>query len=558
MLRNNFANKIIKCQIGENFCGGKNTIILCGLMNIMNKGRSVNWHRSFVHQVLVGRSDGRHCRSSSKEIPKTMTQLRTITNGSDYEKESKCQKGEKKREMYSESGGSNMNIKNEKKLIEEEMKKLKEEMINDRGKHKKVLLFIFFCLLSLYMYFESYDPEFFMYDIMLKLFLKYVDGETCHNIFLFLGKYNMLPYDTSRDSIYSSSKIKNISFINPFGVAAGFDKNGVCIDAILKLGFSFIEIGTITPRPQKGNEKPRIFRDVETRSIINSCGFNNMGCDEVTNNLINFRDKQKKDKLLSKHIVGVSLGKNKDSVDILDDLKYCIGKIARYADYIAINVSSPNTPGLRDNQESEKLYNIILQTKEEIEKLERHMESTKDKKEGNPSQSHSRSQSQNQNKNLKDIWLNTTKQKPLIFVKLAPDLEEMEKKKIAQVLVKTGIDGMIICNTTTRNFNIKSFENKKGGVSGQKLKDMSTNFISQMYNYTNKKIPIIASGGIFSGADALEKIEAGASVCQLYSCLVFNGMKTAVKIKREFDHLLYQRGYYNLEDAIGKGFKKNY
>nr|6E0B_A Chain A, Dihydroorotate dehydrogenase (quinone), mitochondrial [Plasmodium falciparum 3D7] len=382
--------------------------------------------------------------------------------------------------------------------------------------------------------FESYNPEFFLYDIFLKFCLKYIDGEICHDLFLLLGKYNILPYDTSNDSIYACTNIKHLDFINPFGVAAGFDKNGVCIDSILKLGFSFIEIGTITPRGQTGNAKPRIFRDVESRSIINSFGFNNMGCDKVTENLILFRKRQEEDKLLSKHIVGVSIGKNKDTVNIVDDLKYCINKIGRYADYIAINVSSPNTPGLRDNQEAGKLKNIILSVKEEIDNLEK-----------------------NNIMNDEFLWFNTTKKKPLVFVKLAPDLNQEQKKEIADVLLETNIDGMIISNTTTQINDIKSFENKKGGVSGAKLKDISTKFICEMYNYTNKQIPIIASGGIFSGLDALEKIEAGASVCQLYSCLVFNGMKSAVQIKRELNHLLYQRGYYNLKEAIGRKHSKS-
>ncbi|SBT79877.1 dihydroorotate dehydrogenase, putative [Plasmodium malariae] len=439
---------------------------------------------------------------------------------------------------------------NPKQSLEEEMKRIKEKMKRERVKHKKVLFFIFSCIFGLYMYFESYNPEFFMYDVFLKFCLKYIDSELCHDLFLLLGKFRLLPYDTSNDSIYALSNIKDLNFINPFGVAAGFDKNGVSIDSILKLGFSFIEIGTMTPKPQKGNEKPRIFRDNETKSIINSCGFNNIGCDKITANLIEFRKRQEKDKILSRHIVGVSIGKNKNTINIIDDLSYCIRKIARYADYIAINVSSPNTPGLRDNQESAKLKNIILSVQGEIDKLERGDKNS----EVDTALCITNSISNHNDENK--LWINTTKRRPLVFVKLSPDLEENDRKKIAQVLLETDIDGMIISNTTIKNFNIKSFENKKGGVSGQKLKDISTNLIAEMYNYTNKKIPIIASGGIFSAEDALEKIEAGASVCQLYSCLVFNGVKTAVKIKRELNNLLYQRGYYNLEEAIGKRHKR--
>ncbi|SOV21543.1 dihydroorotate dehydrogenase, mitochondrial precursor [Plasmodium sp. DRC-Itaito] len=456
-------------------------------------------------------------------------------------------------------GTSNF-VKNKKDVIDNDY--IYENIKKEKSKHKKIIFLLFVSLFGLYGFFESYNPEFFLYDIFLKFCLKYIDGEICHDLFLLLGKYNILPYDTSNDSIYASANIKHLDFINPFGVAAGFDKNGVCIDSILKLGFSFIEIGTITPKGQKGNPKPRIFRDVESRSVINSCGFNNMGCDKVTENLIHFRKRQEKDKLLSKHIVGVSIGKNKDTVNIVDDLKYCINKIGRYADYIAINVSSPNTPGLRDNQEAGKLKNIILSVKQEIDNLEKN-NIVNDENTYNEDKI---GETKNFNKNNSDImkdsndkvlWFNTTKKKPLVFVKLAPDLNQEQKKEIAEVLLETNIDGMIISNTTTQINDIKSFENKKGGVSGAKLKDISTKFICEMYNYTNKQIPIIASGGIFSGLDALEKIEAGASVCQLYSCLVFNGMKSAVQIKRELNHLLYQRGYYNLKEAIGRKHSKS-
>lgn len=458
-------------------------------------------------------------------------------------------------------GTSNF-VNNKKDVLDNDY--IYENIKKEKSKHKKIIFLLFVSLFGLYGFFESYNPEFFLYDIFLKFCLKYIDGEICHDLFLLLGKYNILPYDTSNDSIYACTNIKHLDFINPFGVAAGFDKNGVCIDSILKLGFSFIEIGTITPRGQTGNAKPRIFRDVESRSIINSCGFNNMGCDKVTENLILFRKRQEEDKLLSKHIVGVSIGKNKDTVNIVDDLKYCINKIGRYADYIAINVSSPNTPGLRDNQEAGKLKNIILSVKEEIDNLEKNniMNDESTYNEDNKIVEKKNNFNKNNSHMMKDakdnfLWFNTTKKKPLVFVKLAPDLNQEQKKEIADVLLETNIDGMIISNTTTQINDIKSFENKKGGVSGAKLKDISTKFICEMYNYTNKQIPIIASGGIFSGLDALEKIEAGASVCQLYSCLVFNGMKSAVQIKRELNHLLYQRGYYNLKEAIGRKHSKS-
>ncbi|KJP88898.1 dihydroorotate dehydrogenase (fumarate) [Plasmodium fragile] len=512
---------------GQVRVGGASSLGSCPRIN----KNDTKWYASFVEHVMGG---GR-CRPVRSEFVRRhnlMAPVRRMSGESNYAKGGRPPPGggDQGKDDPDMKGSSKSE---KKKQLEEEMKKLHEQIAKEKGHHKKVLVFIFTCVVGLYMYFESYDPEFFLYDIFLKILLKYVDGEMCHDLFLLMGKYNLLPYDTSKDSIYSCQSIKGLNFMNPIGVAAGFDKNGVCIDSILKLGFSFIEVGTVTPKPQKGNEKPRIFRDVETKSIINACGFNNIGCDEVSKNLKRFREKQRTDKLLQQHIVGVSLGKNKDSPDILEDLSYCIARVGRYADYIAINVSSPNTPGLRDNQQSERLQGIILRVKEEIGKLG----GAQDVADEQP-------------------WVNTTKQRPLIFVKLAPDLDEGEKKKIANVLLKTEVDGMIICNTTTQKFNIKNFQDKKGGVSGAKLKDISTNMISQMYNYTNRRIPIIASGGIFSGRDVLEKIEAGASVCQLYSGLVFNGMKAAVRVKRELDHLLYQRGYYKLEDAIGKAHRR--
>ncbi|SCO68359.1 dihydroorotate dehydrogenase, putative [Plasmodium vivax] len=513
-----------------------------------------NWYGCFPGHVAGGATCG-PLRGDCAERHKLMAHVRRFSG------ESTRAKGGDKREGDIE--GNRTNGSDKTKQLEEEMKKLNEQIAREKGNHKKALLFIFTCVVALYMYFESYDPEFFLYDVFLKMLLKYVDGETCHELFLLMGKYKLLPYDTGKDNIYSCSEIKGLNFINPFGVAAGFDKNGVCIDGILKLGFSFIEIGTITPKAQKGNERPRIFRDLETRSIINSCGFNNMGCDEVCKNLKRFRERQKTDKLLQRHLVGVSLGKNKDSPDILQDLSYCIGKIGRYADYIAINVSSPNTPGLRDHQKGERLHGIIQRVKEEVAKLDGGGAPLGGATTGGAAMGGATTGEAVVGKAPPDEaatggepWANTTKRRPLIFVKLAPDLEEGERKSIANVLLNAEVDGMIICNTTTQKFNIKSFEDKKGGVSGEKLKGVSTHMISQMYNYTNGKIPIIASGGIFTGEDALEKIEAGASVCQLYSCLVFNGMKAAVRIKRELDHLLYQRGYYKLGDAVGRAHRR--
>ncbi|EUD66301.1 dihydroorotate dehydrogenase (fumarate) [Plasmodium inui San Antonio 1] len=538
--------KVISAQLrtASDACGGS----LGSFRRI--KKNDAKWY-GFFEDHVIGGATFRPLRSECMRRYKLMAQVRSFSGESNYKKVGRPpgegnQRGGHQREDDSDISRTNKSEK--KKQLEEEIKKLNEQIAREKRNHKKVLLFISMCVVALYLYFESYDPEFFLYDVFLKILLNYVDEETCHDLFLLMGKYKLLPYDTGKDSIYSCSQIKGLHFVNPFGVAAGFDKNGVCIDAILKLGFSFIEIGTMTPKPQKGNDKPRIFRDIATRSIRNSCGFNNLGCDEVTKNLRRFREKQNTDKLLQRHLVGVSLGKNKDSPDILEDLSYCIARIGRYADYIAINVSSPNTPGLRDNQQSERLQGIILRVKEEVGKLD-----------GGETVLEKEAVGKAIGKEALDgePWVNTTKSRPLIFVKLAPDLEEGEKKKIANVLLKTEIDGMIICNTTTQKFNIKSFQNKNGGVSGEKLKDISTNLISQMYNYTNGKIPIIASGGIFTGKDALEKIEAGASVCQLYSCLVFNGMKAAVRIKRELDYLLYQRGYYKLEDAIGKAHRRD-
>ncbi|VWU50842.1 dihydroorotate dehydrogenase, putative [Hepatocystis sp. ex Piliocolobus tephrosceles] len=551
----NFCAGVLNFGVQEKVSTGVSRGINKGISKGINKGISKGINKGISKGISIGVSTGVKENSSNRH--KQFAQYPVVTNnifGNKKEflwyynhlnvKTFSTSQGNVKTK---EGGSKNVETDqdNSTNYFDEELKKFNEKIKKEKSNNRMVLCLIFVSMISLYMYFESYNPEFFLYDVFLNICLKYIDEEICHDLFMLLGKYNLLPYDTSNDSIYACSQIKHLNFINPFGVSAGFDKNGICIDSILKLGFSFIEIGTITPKAQEGNKRPRIFRDIESKSILNFCGFNNNGCDEVTENLKAFRMKQKTDKYLSKHIVGVSLGKNKNSESLINDLKYCIKKIGKYSDYITINVSSPNTPGLRSHQESTKLKDIILEVQKEINALSADIKQEK-----------SKNASDDADTQYDDVWINTTKKKPLVFVKLAPDLEENEKKKIANILLETKIDGIIISNTTIKNMNIPKFDNKKGGISGNVLKDMSTQLISDMYLYTNKEIPIIASGGIFTGADALEKIEAGASVCQLYSCLVFNGMKTAVKIKRELNHMLYQKGYYNLKEAIGKKHKK--
>jgi dihydroorotate dehydrogenase len=294
-------------------------------------------------------------------------------------------------------------------------------------------------------------------------------------------------------------------FPNPIGVAAGFDKDALVPDALLRLGCGFAETGTVTPRPQAGNPQPRLFRLYEDRAVINRLGFNNQGLEQT---LARLRTRPRTG------IVGVNLGKNRDSEDAIADYLDGVRRVGRLADYLVINVSSPNTPGLRDLQRREILGDLLRQVV-----AARDAEAA-----GIP-----------------------------LLVKIAPDLTAEESADIAALAPETGIDGIVIANTTiARPPTLRSpYAAEAGGLSGKPLFAPSTAVLSEIYRLTEGKIPLIGVGGVAGAADAYAKIRAGASLVQLYTALVFEGPALIGRIKRGLAELLRRDGFASVGDAVG-------
>ena len=277
--------------------------------------------------------------------------------------------------------------------------------------------------------------------------------------------------------------VMGIHFPNPVGLAAGLDKNGECINAFGALGFGFVEIGTITPRPQPGNDKPRIFRLPAANAVINRMGFNNKGVDYLV---------QQVRKANFKGVLGINIGKNKDTPEenAKDDYLHCMRKVYNFASYITINISSPNTPGLRSLQYGEALNELLSALKTEQKSLAEQYD----------------------------------KYVPLA-VKIAPDLTQEEIQGIAQCLLDNNIDGVIATNTTLARDKVEHLEfgNEQGGLSGAPVTEQSTKVIGLLSQALDKKIPIIGVGGIMSAQDAQEKLDAGASLVQIYTGFIYQG-----------------------------------
>jgi dihydroorotate dehydrogenase len=297
-------------------------------------------------------------------------------------------------------------------------------------------------------------------------------------------------------------KALGLSFPNPIGLAAGFDKDTRVPDAMLKLGFGFVECGTVTPKPQAGNPRPRLFRLREDRAVINRMGFNNRGMEEAARNLARRR---------KNGIVGINIGANKETSDHIADYAQSFARLAPLADYVTVNVSSPNTPGLRG-----------LQNKEELTQLLATLTQARAGG-GHP-----------------------------ILLKIAPDLDAHALDDIAQVVIASRIEGVIVCNTTIARPPLKgSHAQETGGLSGAPLFQPSTKILRQMRARLPKDIALIGVGGISSGRDAYEKILAGASLVQLYTALVYQGPGLVGRIKRDLLACLARDGFSSVAAAIG-------
>ena len=321
-----------------------------------------------------------------------------------------------------------------------------------------------------------------------KPFLFQIDAEKAHDLTLRMlklaEKTGVLSLNP-KAPICAPREVMGLTFPNAVGLAAGLDKNGAVIDGMAALGFGFVEVGTVTPRPQPGNPKPRLFRVTEVQSIINRFGFNNLGVDNLLENV-----KAAK----YRGILGINIGKNFDTPNekAVDDYLICMQKVYAHASYITVNISSPNTKNLRDLQEKSALSALLATLKGEQHKLtEQH-----------------------------------GKYVP-IALKIAPDLSEAQVNEIADLLMQHKIDGVIATNTTLARDAVAGMKNgaEAGGLSGAPVRNQSTIVIQQLSKRLQGALPIIGVGGILTGADAVEKIAAGASLVQIYSGLIYQGPK---------------------------------
>ena len=294
-------------------------------------------------------------------------------------------------------------------------------------------------------------------------------------------------------------------FPNPLGLAAGFDKNAEVPNVMLKLGFGFVECGTVTPRPQPGNPRPRMFRLAEDRAVINRLGFNNEGMESAARRLSTCK---------RAGITGINIGANKDSADRIDDYRQTFTRLSPFADYVTVNISSPNTPGLRGLQNRDELEKLLALVTEERARAN-----------------------------------NTV---PLLL-KIAPDLDEHALDDIAATVLASGIEGVIVSNTTlARPATLKSPNAKEsGGLSGAPLFVPSTAILKAMRQRVGNRIVLIGAGGISSGADAYAKIRAGASLAQLYTAMAYEGPGLIIRIKQELSALLARDGFTRIGDAVG-------
>uniref|UniRef100_A0A914MR72 Dihydroorotate dehydrogenase (quinone), mitochondrial n=1 Tax=Meloidogyne incognita TaxID=6306 RepID=A0A914MR72_MELIC len=347
---------------------------------------------------------------------------------------------------------------------------------------------------------------------------RFFEPESAHQLGVFLASYGT--FLGSRESLKNYKEL-NCSLFgkeldSPIGLAAGFDKDGKAIEGLRKSGFSFIEIGSVTPLPQPGNPKKRIFRFSDEEAVINCYGFNSEGVGAVAARLKNAYNSQ------SPVALGINLGKNKETLEAIHDFEIGIHHVSQYCDYLVINISSPNTPGLRLYQAKNELIKLLSDIKVSLERA-----------------------------------TNNEKRIPKLFIKISPDLNDAEMKQISEVCLNPlyGVNGLIVTNTTiTRPESLSGISAKdlpNGGLSGPPLRELSTKCVAKMYRLTDGKIPIIGCGGVSTGADAYEKIRAGASGVQIYTALVYQGFPVVGRVKRELAELLKKDGFKNVKEAVG-------
>uniref|UniRef100_A0A224YL24 Dihydroorotate dehydrogenase (quinone), mitochondrial n=1 Tax=Rhipicephalus zambeziensis TaxID=60191 RepID=A0A224YL24_9ACAR len=339
-----------------------------------------------------------------------------------------------------------------------------------------------------------------------------LDPEQAHQLGVLVAQLQLLRSLRKPDQDVLRTELFGLQFSNPVGLAAGFDKHGEGVPGAHDWGFGFVEVGSVTPLPQPGNPRPRVFRLTEDLAVVNRYGFNSVGHKQVWSSL-------HKSRSAWHGIVGVNLGRNKDSTDAHADYVAGVHRFADLADYLVVNVSSPNTPGLRTLQRRHHLKNLLLKVLEARDSQARRLP---------------------------------------VLVKIAPDLSDEEKADIAAVVTETKVDGLVVCNTTvSRPSSLRSeHRTEPGGLSGRPLRDLSTQTISDLYHLTKGSIPIVGVGGVFSGEDAYAKIRAGASAVQLYSALIYDGPPVVRTVKAQLADLLRKDGYARIQDAVGADHRK--
>jgi len=338
------------------------------------------------------------------------------------------------------------------------------------------------------------------------------DPEKAHNMTLSAMKAGAYPHAMSTVHDMLIQEILGLRFPNPVGLSAGFDKNAEVIEPVLNMGFGFTEVGTVTPQPQDGNPKPRIFRDIPNEAVINRMGFPNGGMEAFEKNFEAF---EKKRASLA-GIVGINIGMNKTQTEPALDYSILIQRFATKADYFTINISSPNTPGLRNLQSRAPLLELLDAAKSARASA-------------------------------------APDAPPPILVKLAPDLDDEQIAELSGTVIDAGIDGVIVGNTTLDRPNYLSddFRDESGGLSGKPLTAKATLIIEKFYTHLKDTMPIIGVGGISNADDAYAKIKAGASLVQLYTGMIYQGPSIARDINKGLVELLEADGYAHISNAVG-------
>ena len=337
--------------------------------------------------------------------------------------------------------------------------------------------------------------------------LRALPPETAHRLAVRALAAGLVPASRGPDDGALATRVWGLDFANPVGIAAGFDKDAEAVDGLFTAGFGSVEAGTVTPQPQAGNPKPRLFRLTDDRALINRLGFNSQGLARVVPRLGRVRA----------GILGINIGANRDSEDPVADYVAGFQAVCDRVDYVAVNISSPNTPGLRE-----------LQTRGNFEHLVGALHATR------------------------EALVSGGARRVPIAVKVAPDLDERDAEDIAAVALGAGLDGLIVGNTTLARDGVTGrHQGEAGGLSGPPLFARSTELLARFHRLTRGRVPLIGVGGIASGADAYAKIRAGASLVQLYTALVYQGPGLVARIKADLAERLAADGFARVADAIG-------